>query len=296
MGHGSPTVIFDAGWEDWSPSWVLIQPAIARYTRACAYDRAGSGFSSAGPTPRTSVEIARELHAALHAGGIPGPYLLVGHSFGSYNIRTFADLYMPEVYGMVLVDGESGDLITAKERAENDRTFAKTVAGLEACRSAVATQRPLPPIPATGHSYAPAPRTACSHQFFRGLPMPEWSTQLNALVLRIANTRVALYDAVISEMHEMPTDAQWLIVHRRSFGNRPVVVLTAQNHAYDTARTSPALHRAHLRSEQQWAQAQRKYLSLSTDAKQIFAMSSGHYIQLDDPQLVISAIRGELRL
>ncbi len=296
MGKGSPTVIFDAGWEDWSPSWVLIQPVIARYTRTCTYDRAGSGFSTAGPMPRTSVEIARELHAALHAGGIAGPYLLVGHSFGSYNIRAFADLYMPEVYGMALVDGESGDLVSAKEEAQNRQTFTKTVAGLAACRSAVAAHRPLPSIPAMGHSYTPPPHEPCSHQFFRGLPMPEWSAQLNAVVLHIASSRVPLYDAVISEMQQMPADARWLVAHRRSFGDRPIVVLTAQNHSYDTARTPLALHRAHLRVEQQRAQTQRKYLLLSTDAKQIFAMNSGHYIQLDDPQLVIIAIRSELRL
>lgn len=41
QGTGSPTVVFDAGWQDWAPSWVLIQPVIARHTRACTYDRAG---------------------------------------------------------------------------------------------------------------------------------------------------------------------------------------------------------------------------------------------------------------
>lgn len=70
-GSGTPTVVFDAGWEDWSPSWVLIQPVIARHTRTCTYDRAGSGFSEAGPMPRTSVEIAKELHTALHNAHIP---------------------------------------------------------------------------------------------------------------------------------------------------------------------------------------------------------------------------------
>lgn len=65
-GSGTATVVFDAGWEDWPPSWATIQPTISRRTRTCTYDRAGSGFSEAGPMPRTSVEIAKELHAALH--------------------------------------------------------------------------------------------------------------------------------------------------------------------------------------------------------------------------------------
>ena len=292
MGRGSPTVVFDAGWEDWSPTWVMIQPAISRFTRTCTYDRAGSGFSQPGPMPRTSAEIARELHTALHNARIPGPYLLVGHSFGGYNIRAFADRYMPEVYGAVFVDIESGDVESAKDRAADNRGMAATVKELIQCRDAVARHQPLPPIPAAEDP--PAANTPCSHQFFRGLPMKEWSPQLNAAVLHIANTRVALYDAVISEMQEMPADAEWLDTHRRSFGSRPIRVLTAQNHFHDDATTPPALHRKHVAFEHDWTRTQRQLLLLSTDAKQILVPNSGHYIQFDRPKIVIDAILGEL--
>lgn len=189
-GSGSPTVVFDAGWQDWSPSWVLIQPEIARHARTCTYDRAGSGFSDAGPMPRTSVEIAKELHAALHSAHIPGPYLLVGHSFGGYTLRTFADLYMPEVYGEVFVDAVDFDVASEKALAGAGTQHVVAVRALTACRDALANHKPLPPIPMTGHSYVPAPNTPCSHQFFRGLPMKEWSPELNAVVLHIANTRL----------------------------------------------------------------------------------------------------------
>lgn len=63
MGGGSATVVFDSGWEDWAPAWAVVQPQIAKWARACSYDRAGAGFSSAGPMPRTSVRIASELQA-----------------------------------------------------------------------------------------------------------------------------------------------------------------------------------------------------------------------------------------
>ncbi|MGA7316547.1 MAG: hypothetical protein WBX22_21555 [Silvibacterium sp.] len=94
MGSGSPTVVFDSGYEDWAPAWSKVQPQIAKWTRACSYDRAGAGFSDPGPMPRTSVRIARELHTALHRSSISGPYILVGNAFGSDNVRTFAVLYM----------------------------------------------------------------------------------------------------------------------------------------------------------------------------------------------------------
>jgi pimeloyl-ACP methyl ester carboxylesterase len=292
MGSGSPTVVFDAGWEDWSPAWSTIQPVIARHTRACTYDRAGSGFSLPGPMPRTSAEIARELHTALHTAHIPGPYLLVGHSFGGYNVRAFADLYMPEVYGAVLVDIESGDVESAKDRATDDREMATVVAELTQCRDAVADHQPLPPIPAA--EQPSAPNVPCSHQFFRGLPMKEWSPGLNATVLHIANTRVALYDAVISEMQAMPADAKWLERHRRSFGRRPIRVLTAEDHFHDDDMTPPALHRKHYAYEQDWVRTQARLLSLSRNARQVLVPGSGHYIQFDRPEVVINAILGEL--
>jgi hypothetical protein len=98
-GSGSPTVVFDSGWEDWAPAWSTVQPQIARFTRACSYDRAGAGFSDPGPMPRTSVRIARELHTALHRANIAGPYILVGNAFGGDNVRTFADLYIVRLRG-----------------------------------------------------------------------------------------------------------------------------------------------------------------------------------------------------
>ncbi|MGB6485304.1 MAG: alpha/beta hydrolase [Steroidobacteraceae bacterium] len=293
-GSGTPTVVFDAGWEDWSPSWILIQPVISRHTRTCTYDRAGYGFSDAGPMPRTSIEIAKELHAALHDAHIPGPYLLVGHSFGGYDIRAFADLYMSEVYGEVFVDIADGDVATGKERKFYDQEIGPAVRALTQCRNALASHRPLPPIPMTGHSYVPAPNTPCSHQFFRGLPMKEWSPQLNAAVLHLAKTRVTSYDAAISEIQGMPADAAWLLAHRRSFGDRPLVILTAQNHHYDNAKTPAAIHKKHLASERDHARTQARFLSLSADAKQVLVPNSGHYIQLDQPQVVIDAILGEL--
>ena len=98
--------MFDSGWEDWAPVWAIVQPAVAKWTRACSYDRAGAGFSDAGPMPRTSVRIADELHGALHKAGVKGPYILVGHAFGGDNVRTFAVRFMEETAGLVLVEAD----------------------------------------------------------------------------------------------------------------------------------------------------------------------------------------------
>jgi len=108
-GEGSPTVILDALFPGTVSNWVWIQPEIARTTQVCAYDRAGLGWSESGPEPRDAQQQARELHALLTHAGIPGPYILVGHSLGGLSVRMFAAQYPDEVGGMVLIEGTHPD-------------------------------------------------------------------------------------------------------------------------------------------------------------------------------------------
>src|SRR5512141_2340019 len=81
-GAGSPTVVIDTGWGDWSASWSQVQLSVATATRVCTYDRAGYGWSDAGPLPRTAQQFVKELHTLLTNANIAGPYVLVGHSLG----------------------------------------------------------------------------------------------------------------------------------------------------------------------------------------------------------------------
>src|SRR5258708_21405158 len=101
-GEGTPTVVFESGMGASCLSWTLVQPQVAQFTRAVSYDRAGHGWSDPAREPRTARQIAQELHALLAAAGIPGPYILVGHSFGGYVNRAYAPLYRDTVAGMVL--------------------------------------------------------------------------------------------------------------------------------------------------------------------------------------------------
>src|SRR5438132_118947 len=61
------------------------------------------------PHPRTSKDIAEELHALLQNAGIPSPIILVGHSMGGYDVRLYASLYRDQIAGMVLVDASHPD-------------------------------------------------------------------------------------------------------------------------------------------------------------------------------------------
>jgi pimeloyl-ACP methyl ester carboxylesterase len=101
---GAPTVILDHVGAANVAQWGLVQPEIAKTIRVCAYDRAGFGWSERGPTPRDARQSMHELHTLLSKAGIPGPYILVGHSYGGNVARLYVAEYPAEVVGMVLVD------------------------------------------------------------------------------------------------------------------------------------------------------------------------------------------------
>ena len=103
-GSGSPTVILEPGLGEASSAMAWIAPAVAGDTRVCVYDRAGRGWSDAADGPQDAVQTATDLHTLLERAHIPGPYVLVGHSFGGLYVLTFAATYPDQVAGLVLLD------------------------------------------------------------------------------------------------------------------------------------------------------------------------------------------------
>jgi pimeloyl-ACP methyl ester carboxylesterase len=106
-GGGSPTVVFESGIAASSLSWTRVLPGVAQFTRACAYDRAGLGWSEAPRRPRTLARMLGDLHGLLLNAAIPGPYVLVGHSFGAFLACAFASRHPDEIAGLVLLDPPS---------------------------------------------------------------------------------------------------------------------------------------------------------------------------------------------
>jgi pimeloyl-ACP methyl ester carboxylesterase len=104
-GQGSPTVVLEHGHQASYLDWSLVQPELARFTRVCSYDRAGYGWSDSSTAPRVPSVITEELHTLLQAAGEAPPYILVGHSFGTFDVVMFAHKFPNEVAGIVLVDG-----------------------------------------------------------------------------------------------------------------------------------------------------------------------------------------------
>jgi pimeloyl-ACP methyl ester carboxylesterase len=104
FGLGEPTVVFECGIEDTSESLANLAHHVQTFTRAFIYDRAGLGLSDPAPRPRTIQNAVNDLHVLLQRAHIPGPYLLVGHSFGGLIVRLYAAHYPQEVVGLVLLD------------------------------------------------------------------------------------------------------------------------------------------------------------------------------------------------
>ena len=108
-GEGSPTVVFESGGRGLGYEWVQVQPEVAKFARACWYDRAGTGWSDPPDQPRTSTTVTSDLHEALHRAGIAPPYVLVSASIGGEYARVFTAKYPSEVAGLVFVDSSHPD-------------------------------------------------------------------------------------------------------------------------------------------------------------------------------------------
>jgi pimeloyl-ACP methyl ester carboxylesterase len=109
LGEGSPAVIFESGIAATSLNWRGVQEKVSWRTLAIAYDRRGLGWSDPCNSALTASGIAAELHTALHAAATEPPYVLVGHSFGGLVVRRFAALYPTDVAGLLLVDAVRPD-------------------------------------------------------------------------------------------------------------------------------------------------------------------------------------------
>jgi pimeloyl-ACP methyl ester carboxylesterase len=118
MGTGGPVVVFEAGGGMRMTTWKKVLPAVAAFTNAVAYNRAGFGNSSPVNAPRNGPTIVRELRAFLQDVGLNPPYVLVGHSLGGLYMQLFTRLHPDEVAGLVLVDPTPPFMDMAKQATE----------------------------------------------------------------------------------------------------------------------------------------------------------------------------------
>jgi len=232
-GTGSPTVVIEAGLGDWSTGWGFVQPEVAKTTRVCTYDRAGWGWSDAGPLPRDAAQFAKELHTLLQNANIPGPYVMVGHSLGGLGVRVFVHDYASEVAGVVLIDSMTPRQFTQSPIAAQSQTDAQS--------------QPFS-IPAM------LARFGIVRLLARPLGlMPYVPPDEKAYFSRLVRTQNA--QALTNEGQGMPAaGAEASAV--KTFGDLPLIVLTAR-----------------LNNIPGWQEWQTELLQLSSKSQQLFAES-----------------------
>jgi pimeloyl-ACP methyl ester carboxylesterase len=273
-GSGSPTVVLDSGLGMPAAAWDLVQPDVARFTRVCSYDRAGYGWSSAGPMPRTSGQIANELHALLAASGEPGPYVLVGHSFGGYNVRVYTARYPADVAGLVLVDASHEDQVRLESPAMR-RADAEQQASLNRWRPFV------PALIGFGVLRFMAAQASVDPQ------RKDWTDK--QAYLQVQSKFVT---AALSELEMMPTASADEVRASGALGDRPLVVLSAGQEP--SGKDLPAgISLAELKAfRKAWIEdLQARQARLSTRGRQVVLPDSGHLIPVERPASVVAAIR-----
>jgi len=263
VGAGAPTVVLEAGLGDGLLTWARVQDSIAGFARVCAYDRAGYGWSEPGPAPRTSAREVGELHALLGAAHLPPPYVLVGHSMGGLNVRLYAFRYPREVAGLVLVD-------PSQETQFERMPMPTTIRVLYAVTSLTA---PLG-----------LPRLVISH-FASETAAPD---SADAVALRQAlGLRTSALRATNAELVGFGESMAEVLAARRSLGALPLVVISAGRMESGLGVTrAEAVDRRRI-----FSALQEEIARTSSAGRRVTAAGSGHYVQLEQPGLVIQSVR-----
>lgn len=278
QGRGEPAVVLEAGIAGSSLSWALVQPQIAEFTRVCSYDRAGLGWSGKCRKARTVEQMVSELSGVLALTGLPKPYILAGHSFGGLLIRAYAHLRPDEVCGLLFVDPVSVDYWAHCELKEQRRVrlgARLSRRGAWLARMGV-VRLALAALVAGGRRFPKLLSRVAAGQGrrtvegllgeVRKLPPEVWP------LVRAHWSRPKCFEAMALYLESLPANAE-VAMQMSIPAHIPFIVLSAA-----TATEKELQERDH------WVQENPK-------GRHIRVEQSGHWLQLEQSALVVSAIR-----
>jgi len=282
-GSGLPVVVLDAGIAASSLSWSRVQAQTAAFARTVSYDRAGLAWSDAGPGRTSATGLAADLDALLVSAAIPRPCVLVGHSFGSFVVRALAHAHSNDVAGIVLVDpifpSEWLEMAPAARRRLSGGVFLARVGMVLAAVGFVRLCLTLLLSGSTG-----TPRRVSR------LFGSDAAQTLRRLVGEVQKMPPELWPAVAAHWSQ-PKCFRSLATHLAALrpsarevqqfgalGDIPLVVITA-------ASQSEPVRAEHAR-----------IAALSSRGRQVTASVGGHWVHLDEPEVVVKAIREVMAL
>lgn len=261
-GSGTPTVVLESGTGSPAAVWMHVQPEIAKFTRVCSYDRPGLGWSKQRGGVRGAVQTADELHALLEAASERPPYVLVGHSLGGPRNLIYEHRFPTEVVGFVFVDAthpEWRDHLPPELSQDTDTKWIPRRFVLSVLTEAGILRIAQSLLADAGQGEDRQRARAFGPQNLRGaMREGEWSEE----VLEQAQKTDLL-------------------------GNKPVIVLTADSlNLPEEISPETRMKVKALRLE-----FQRELASRSTNSDHRIIAESGHSIQIDAPETVITAVR-----
>ena len=269
-----PTILFESGIGATSQNWLRLQRDVAAHSRAVSYDRAGLGWSTAALTDATPRGLARDLHELLEAAQIPGPYIVVGHSYGGLVARRFAADYPDLAAGLVLVD----PMRPADWPPLNE-------AGKQPLKTAIKLVR-------VGEIAA---RIGAARLFMRSVLLG--SGRVARALCRLGGEPAkTLMDRMLCEVGKMPGEVWPSVVANWS---RPRFFRTLEAYLRAVPETVTAAHKALpldlevavLTPVSATALSEAELGAISRKARQIIAPRSAHWVHLDEPELVLAAIQ-----
>lgn len=288
LGEKGPSVLFDAGGSDWSVVWALVQPALAGEARACAYDRAGLGYSDPAPGPRSPVAISDDLHALIQAAGL-GRVILVGHSLGGFNVKLHTALHPEDVAGLVLVDPAEerswdrtrdqmrkrfGETLAARAELSDQAWLSVLLDRYRTCQEA-AKAGDLDPASITYRRCSDPPRDQLG---------PAIAAERRRLQVKQAYQAAQASEILFSIYGSDAGDGVYARLFRPgAFGDLPMVVLThgkvEAGDALDALDTAQGL------------ELHRQSARLSRRGVQRTVPDTTHHIELEAPQAIVEAVR-----
>jgi pimeloyl-ACP methyl ester carboxylesterase len=275
-GTEAPTVLFEAGIAASSLSWTRVMPEVAAFAGTCAYDRAGLGWSEQSRTPRSVDHMVAELRGVLAGAASGGPAVLVGHSFGAFLVLVYASRYPADTAGLVLLDPPTewqnmdASRVSLLRRGVQASRLGAGLARIGVVRACLALLTGgAPGVPRRFvRVLGPTAVRTLEHLVgeVRKLP-PEIHPQVQALWCdpKCFRGMAEQLDA-LGEMG----DAAGRVT---TLADMPLAIVTGGDQPAETKAKHEALAR------------------LSSRGRQVTAEKSGHWIQFDEPELVVRVVR-----
>jgi pimeloyl-ACP methyl ester carboxylesterase len=262
-GTGSPAIVLDTGLGDDFTTWLKVQPALAKVTRVCSYDRSGFGSSAMTPGAHDADTLSAQLHELVGVAGIEKPFILMGHSIAGLYLRSYANHYQGDLSALVFVDGATP--------LQDDRVPKSLVAIQDQQRREMPWQKFL--------------MTVGWYRLHGDCDSVAPGFEAYAAIIRANNCAPSQFDALEAELDAERQSGEET-VHVGPFPRLPILIFS-RDPASMPSNWPPAVAKA---NSVVWNEMQEESKRLSPLSRRVIAKGSDHYVHVDRPDLVISEV------